>query len=292
MTQTLEMPSSPRTETVPSDKEVVIDCQDVSKHFYEPVEGSRSWRNLFLGERRLIRAVNQVSFRVYRGEIFGLLGSNGSGKSTMIRLIATLLFPDEGKLTVFGKDVVRHQHEVRRRINRVSVEASFFKKLSSVENLRYTARLYGLSAEEGERRALKILRRLGISERKSRVPLENLSRGMQQKVAIARALMTDPELVLLDEPTTGLDPKSKRDVQEFLLEVKKSGQTTMILTSHDMDEAEKLCDRIAIISKGSLIALDTPEGLKRQTGASTMEEVFFRCTGMEWEDALADEDDE
>lgn len=292
MTQTLEMPSLPKTETASSDKELVIDCRGVSKHFFEPVEGSRSWRNLFLGERRLIRAVNQVSFQVYRGEIFGLLGSNGSGKSTMIRLIATLLFPDAGQLTVFGKDVVRYQQEVRRRINRVSVEASFFKKLSSLENLRYTARLYGLSAEEGERRALEILRRLGISSQKARVSLENLSRGMQQKVAIARALMTDPELVLLDEPTTGLDPKSKRDVQEFLLEVKKGGQTTMILTSHDMDEAEKLCDRIAIINKGSLIALDTPKGLKRKTGASTMEEVFFRYTGTEWEDALADEDDE
>lgn len=271
-------------------EDVAISCQHVHKQFVETVEGSRRWSNWFRGERRVVKAVDDVSFTVQRGEIFGLLGPNGSGKSTLIRLLSTLLFPDSGTLTIFGKDVVRHQHEVRRWINRVSVEASFFKKLSAMENLRYAARLYGLSVGEGEKRAVRILRRLGIRENKMHTPLENLSRGMQQKVAIARALMTSPVLILLDEPTTGLDPKSKRDVQEYVREVMQTHDATIILTTHDMEEAESLCDRIAIIDQGRIIALDTPDGLKRRVGTDSMETVFFELTGKDWEEALADED--
>jgi ABC-2 type transport system ATP-binding protein len=260
-----------------------IVCDKVSKTFFEEVERSRSWRNLFRGEKKLVKAVDQVSFEVEKGEIFGILGPNGSGKSTLIRMISTLLFPDEGKLSIFGLDVEEHQREVRRLINRVSVEASFFKKLSAVENLRYAARLYGLPAKQGEEIALNILKRLDIPREKAISPLENLSRGMQQKVAIARALMTAPVLVLLDEPTTGLDPKSKKDVQEFVLEMQKDHQSTIILTSHDMDEVERLCTRIAIIDRGRFVAMDTPEGLKRRVGSNaTMEEVFFHLTGKDW----------
>ncbi|BCU80352.1 daunorubicin resistance protein DrrA family ABC transporter ATP-binding protein [Polycladomyces abyssicola] len=273
-----------------SEDDVAIHCQHVNKEFVETVEGSRRWSNWFRGERRVVKAVDDVSFKVQRGEIFGLLGPNGSGKSTLIRLLSTLLFPDSGTVTIFGKDVVRHQHEVRRWINRVSVEASFFKKLSAMENLRYAARLYGLPVDEGEKRAMEILRRLGIRKNKVHTPLENLSRGMQQKVAIARALMTSPVLILLDEPTTGLDPKSKRDVQRYIKEVMQTHDATIFLTTHDMEEAESLCDRIAIIDQGRIVALDTPDGLKRLVGADSMETVFFELTGKDWEEALADED--
>ncbi|MBH8598816.1 ABC transporter ATP-binding protein [Thermoactinomyces sp. CICC 10521] len=281
-----------KTENHSSASQVAVECRDVCKSFYEEIKDSRSWKNLFLGKKREVKAVHQISFQIRRNEVFGLLGPNGSGKSTLIRLLSTLLFPDRGQLTIFGHDVVRDQRQVRRFINRVSVEASFFKKLSAIENLRYAARIYGLNTSEGERKALSILRRLGMNEDKAQTSLENLSRGMQQKVAIARALMTSPTLLLLDEPTTGLDPKSKRDVQEYVEEVMETHDATIILTTHDMDEAERLCDRIAIIDHGKIVAMDTAEGLKKQIGTASMEEVFFRFTGKSWEDVLADENTE
>ncbi|MFC7442702.1 ABC transporter ATP-binding protein [Laceyella putida] len=272
-------------------QEIAIRCEDVCKIFHEPIKGSRSLKNFFLGKNREIKAVDHVSFHVYRREVFGLLGPNGSGKSTLIRLLSTLLYPDSGTLTIFGHDVIKEQQAVRRLINRVSVEAAFFKKLSSLENLRYAARLYGMSPHEGQEKALAILNRLGMKPDKALTSLENLSRGMQQKVAIARALMTSPTLVLLDEPTTGLDPKSKRDVQEYVEEVMSSHDATIILTTHDMDEAERLCDRIAIIDNGKIVALDTAAELRRQVGADSLEEVFFQLTGKSWEDVQADEMD-
>lgn len=271
---------------------IAIHCREACKTFDEPIKGSRRWNNWFLGEHRKIKAVDRVSFDVYRGEVFGLLGPNGSGKSTLIRLLSTLLVPDSGEIRIFDYDLKDHPYEIRRFINRVSVEASFFKKLSAMENLRYAARLYGLPKEEWQAKATRILRRLGINEEKSLTSLENLSRGMQQKVAIARALMTSPTLILLDEPTTGLDPKSKRDVQEYVEEVMASHDATIILTTHDMDEAERLCDRIAIIADGKIVALDTAEALKKQADVNTLEEAFFQYTGKSWEDVLADENHE
>ncbi|MFI5274551.1 MAG: ABC transporter ATP-binding protein, partial [Ktedonobacterales bacterium] len=165
-------------------------------------------------KRKLVRAVDDVSLTIHRREIMGVLGSNGSGKSTLIRLISTLLLPDEGSVLVFGHDVVREERAVQRLINRVSVEAAFFRKLSPMENLLYSTRLYGVPAREARRQINAILARLGIKHDRINRPLEHMSRGMQQKVAIARAFLTAPILLLLDEPTTGLDPRSKRDVQE------------------------------------------------------------------------------
>ncbi|MDQ7793222.1 MAG: ABC transporter ATP-binding protein [bacterium] len=231
-----------------------------------------------------IRAVNDVSFEVRRGEIFGILGPNGSGKSTLIRLVATLLLPDAGRVTVFGMDVVKERRAVRHLINRVSVEAAFFKKLSALENLRYAARLYGLPPREGTEHALVILERLGFDRRKAFGSLENLSRGMQQKVAVARALFTSPVLLLLDEPTTGLDPRSKREVQEFVLEVRATHDTTVILTSHDMAEADRLCDRLAFIDEGRFVTEGRPAVLKEEycrlrPDGATLEDIFLDVTG-------------
>lgn len=229
-------------------------------------------------------AVNHVSFDVARGEIFGVLGPNGSGKSTLIRLIATLLIPDGGQITVFGHDTVRQPMDVQRLINRVSVEASFFKKLSPMENLLYGARLYGVSGNEARKQSRSILVRLGLEEKAIYQPMEEMSRGMQQKVAIARAFLTHPILLLLDEPTTGLDPRSKREVQAFVRELRDQHDATILLTTHDMVEADTLCDRIAIINGGDVVALDTPENLKRLVPAPngqlpTLEEVFLQLTG-------------
>ncbi len=228
-------------------------------------------------------AVDHVSLAIQRGEIFGVLGPNGSGKSTLIRLIATLLIPDGGRITVFGHDVVENPRAAQRMINRVSVEASFFKKLSPMENLIYGARLYGMPASETRKRVVEILTRLGLEQKSIFQPMEEMSRGMQQKVAIARSLLSNPSLLLLDEPTTGLDPRSKREVQTFVRELRAAQNTTILLTTHDMHEAEALCDRIAIIDGGKIVALDTPENLKKlisQNGhLPTLEDVFLELTG-------------
>jgi ABC-2 type transport system ATP-binding protein len=229
-------------------------------------------------------AVDHVNFHVEKGEIFGVLGPNGGGKSTLIRLIATLLIPDEGHIEVFGHDVIEDPMAAQRMLNRVSVEASFFKKLSPMENLLYGARLYGVKGSEIKEQVHIILERLDIPPKNINRPMEEMSRGMQQKVAIARALLSTPKLLLLDEPTTGLDPRSKREVQIFIRELRDSHNTTIVLTTHDMVEADKLCDRIAIMDSGKIVALDTPENLKSLAPGSngqipTLEEVFLELTG-------------
>jgi ABC-2 type transport system ATP-binding protein len=242
----------------------------------------------------IVPAVTDVSFAVARNEIFGILGANGSGKSTLIRMMSTLLIPDEGRITVFGLDVRRDEAKVKTLINRVSVEASFFKKLSPLENLAYALRLYGRSGAGVRDEMLATLERLGIEEKKARQPLEELSRGMQQKVAIARAFLTSPVLLLLDEPTTGLDPRSKLDVQAFVRQLRDEHDATILLCTHDMHEAEALCERMAVIDKGRLAALDTVDGLKSRFGREmgtpdpTLEDVFIHLTGR----SLADDAEE
>src|SRR6185312_12130456 len=201
-----------------------------SKRFVKS-KGSRwPWSDPKKHGQKIIRAVDDITLLVPRREIFGVLGSNGSGKSTLIRLISTLLLPDEGKVEVFGHDVEREARTVQRLINRVSVEAAFFRKLSPMENLLYSARLYGLTGGQARPMILSILTRLGIKRDRITQPLENMSRGMQQKVAIARAFLTAPILLLLDEPTTGLDPRSKQDVQVFIRELRDTHDATILLT--------------------------------------------------------------
>ena len=236
------------------------------------------------GESGLTIAVNHLSFDIHHGEIFGVLGPNGSGKSTLIRLMSTLLLPDAGTITIFGYDVEDESMAVQQRINRVSVEASFFKKLSPMENLLYGARLYGLEGKEVRRQVNAILERLSIPKKNVNQPMDQMSRGMQQKIAVARALLSSPMLLLLDEPTTGLDPRSKMEVQTFVRELRDEHDTTILLTTHDMEEADKLCDRIAILDNGNIVALDTPRALKamvpqRNGHAPTLEDVFLELTG-------------
>jgi len=236
------------------------------------------------GHKRETIAVNHVSFEVRQGEIFGVLGPNGSGKSTLIRLMATLLLPDDGQLQIFGYDVVRSPLEVQRIINRVSVEASFFKKLSPMENLMYGARLYGMPGGETKKQVVEILTRLGLEKHSIYAPMEEMSRGMQQKVAIARALLSKPKVLLLDEPTTGLDPRSKLEVQDVVRELRDEWGATILLTTHDMKEADILCDRVAIMDKGNVVAMDTPNELKKlvpqKNGTEpTLEDVFLELTG-------------
>ena len=224
-----------------------------------------------------VAALRRVTLRVTRGEIYGVVGSNGSGKSTLARIVTTLLTPDAGYARVFGLDVEREVGEVRRRLNRVSVDASFFKKLSPLENLIFSARLYDLPPRIAEPRVRQILQRLGISGDPLMRPVEQMSRGMQQKVAVARAFLTDPVLLVLDEPTTGLDPASKRDVQAFIREVRASHDATVLLMSHDMDEIARLCDRMAVLDDGRIVAEGTPASLAAP--GESLEDAFIRLTG-------------
>jgi ABC-2 type transport system ATP-binding protein len=241
-------------------------------------------------------AIEDVSLRLERGRIHGILGANGSGKSTLIRLVSGLLTLDEGRVEVFGHDLAREEMAVKRLINRVSVDAAFFKKLSPMENLLFAARLYGLDARRSKVAAIAILRRLGIAENRLGRPMEQMSRGMQQKVAIARALLTSPTLLLLDEPTTGLDPRSKLDVQAFIEETNRTHGATIVLTTHDLAEAERLCDRITILDGGRVVAEDTPDGLKRLVAEQhgqppTLEAVFMTFTGRSLDEDVETDDD-
>jgi ABC-2 type transport system ATP-binding protein len=255
-------------------------------------------KRFVIGRRkRVVRAVDDVSLTVERGEVYGLLGANGGGKSTLIRLVSTLLTLDAGRIEVFGHDVERDELVVRRHINRVSVDAAFFKKLSAHENLIYAARLYGLDARASKARAESILSRLGIARSRLGRPLEEMSRGMQQKVAIARAILTSPAMLLLDEPTTGLDPRSKLDVQAFVEELRDEHETTVLLTTHDLSEADRLCDRLGIIDSGRLVAEDTPAGLRERVAREhglppTLESVFMTWAGRSLDDDVEDEEPE
>ena len=248
-------------------------------------------------KRKPVTAISNVSLRLERGEIHGILGANGSGKSTLIRLVSGLLTLDEGRVEVFGHDIVREEMAVKRLINRVSVDAAFFKKLSPMENLVFAARLYGKDARLAKREAIEILGRLGIAEKRVGRPVEQMSRGMQQKVAIARALLTSPALLLLDEPTTGLDPRSKLDVQSFIEELRATHDASIVLTTHDLAEAERLCHRITVLDAGRVVAEETPLGLiadeARRTGkAATLHDVFMTYTGRSLDDDVEEDADD
>jgi ABC-2 type transport system ATP-binding protein len=190
---------------------------------------------------------------------------------------------------VFGIDVADNPRAVQRLVNRVSVEASFFKRMSPVENLSYSARFYGLGPRDTRARIPEILAMVGFPPERSREPMEDLSRGMQQKIALARALLTAPVLLLLDEPTTGLDPRSKLEVQAFIRTLRERHDSTILLCTHDMAEAEALADRIGILHRGELLCLESAEEIRRRYGADTLEQAFLNATGRSFEDEPEDE---
>ena len=237
-------------------------------------------------------ALADVTFTIARGECVAILGQNGSGKSTLVRLLSTLLIDDGGEARVFGHDVDREASTIRRLVNRVSVEASFFKKMSASENLSYAARFYGMTPRQTRTGVPEILGKVGFPPERRNEAMENLSRGMQQKVALARALLTSPVLLLLDEPTTGLDPRSKLEVQEFIRDVRAEHDATILLCTHDMAEAETLADRIGILDRGRLLFLEPVGDVKRRFGVETLEEAFFAATGRTFEDEKSEDDEE
>jgi ABC-2 type transport system ATP-binding protein len=273
-----------------------LEVNDVTKVFGNGLKARIAHRRRSQSSGRGPRAALEgVSFAVAEGEIYGVLGANGSGKSTLIRILSTLLRPDRGSVHIFGVDAVAKAAAVRPLINRVSVDPSFFKPMSALENLLFFGRAYGLSGPEVRQSSAAILRRLGVSDEQAREPMLHLSRGQQQKVAVARAFLSSPRLMLLDEPTTGLDPRSKREVQGFIAEVRRDAKVTILLTTHDMDEAEQLCGRIGFLSGGRLVAEGTPMELRRQVAGGRpveevdMEAVFIELTGRRIEE---DEDED
>jgi ABC-2 type transport system ATP-binding protein len=265
---------------------VAVDVRGLEKVFLR-TDGRRGF---LLPRRRRAPALKGVTFTIDRGECVAILGQNGSGKSTLVRLLSTLLLHDGGSATIFGHDAFTESRAVRRLVNRVSVEASFFKKMSAVENLGYAARFYGMTGRETKAKLPEILRRVGFPADRSQEPMENLSRGMQQKVALARALLTAPVLLLLDEPTTGLDPRSKQEVQTFIREIRQAHDATILLCTHDLAEAELLADRVGILDRGELLCLEPVDELKRRFGAETLEEAFFAATGRSFEDEQEEAD--
>ena len=243
--------------------------------------------------RKRRAAVEGVTFAMERGECVAILGQNGSGKSTLVRLLSTLLLHDGGSARVFGHDVFAEPRPVRKLVNRVSVEASFFKKMSAGENLHYAARYYGMGPRETRVKIPAILEKVGFPPDRRTEPMENLSRGMQQKVALARALLTSPVLLLLDEPTTGLDPRSKLEVQEFIREVRRTHDSTILLCTHDLAEAEALADRVGVLDRGRLLFLEPVPQILQRFGVATLELAFFKATGRAFEaETEPDDDDE
>lgn len=258
-----------------------VELHRVSKGFPRSrrVAGTPWWRR---SRERLI-ALRPLDLRVEAGATLGVIGPNGSGKSTLVRILATLILPDSGRARVFGHDVVRDALAVRRHVNRVSVEAAFFKELSPWENLAFAARLYGDDGVGLRSRVEEVLGRLGLPRDSVARPLRHLSRGQQQKVAIARSLLTSPALLLMDEPTTGLDPRSKREVQSLLRELRGDRAITTLLCTHDLDEAEILCDRVVLMDQGAVLADGTPELL------GSLEGLFFRLSGRAMSEADQEE---
>jgi ABC-2 type transport system ATP-binding protein len=219
-----------------------------------------------------IEAVRGVSFAIEPGELFGLLGPNGAGKTTTIKMLITLLLPTSGSARVLGLDVVKHPREVRKRIGYVfGGERGVYERLSGYDNLRYFAELYGVPPREQRQRIEDLLEMVGLKGREHE-RAEGYSRGMKQRLHVARGLLHDPEVIFLDEPTIGLDPVGARDVRSTIASLTAAGKT-VLLTTHYMFEADTLCDRIAVISKGSIVAEGTPADLKRGVADGTVVEV-------------------
>src|SRR5512147_2229519 len=234
-------------------------------------------------------AVAGVSFKVEAGEIFGLLGPNGAGKSTLIRMLVTLLPPTSGSAAINGFDVVKKADDVRRSIGVIPQAMTSDLELTVEENLIIFAKLYGVPRAKRNKLIAELLAAVELTQWADK-PVKNLSGGMRRRVEIARGLVHDPRILFLDEPTTGLDPVSRAAVWQMLRAIKAARDLTILITTHYMDEADKACDRIAIVDHGELKALDTPQALKASVGIDnpSLDDVFVHYTGRDLRDGLQD----
>lgn len=235
----------------------VVSVDNLS-HSYAPARGQK--------ERRV--ALKDLTFRVQEGELFCFLGPNGSGKSTLFRILSTFLTPAEGRVSLLGFDVREARMEIRRRIGVVFQSPSLDKKLTARENLLHQGHLYGLRGVQLEERIRAMLSETGVLDRMNDL-VEELSGGMQRRVELAKALLHKPRLLILDEPSTGLDPGARMSFGEFLADMRKREDVTVLLTTHILDEAER-CDRIAILDQGTLVGLGEPKELKKEIGGDVV----------------------
>jgi ABC-2 type transport system ATP-binding protein len=216
-------------------------------------------------------AVNSINLKVRKGELFGFLGPNGAGKTTTIKVLTTLLSPTDGEAFVAGCDVKSESASVRSRIGVVPQEFALFNELTPMENLWYIGELFGMEKNDIRKRSEELLKEVGLFEKKD-VPAEGFSGGMKQRLSVAAGLLHTPEILFMDEPTTGLDPQSRISIRELTKELNSSG-ITIIYTTHDMEEADKLCQRIAIINQGKIMAEGTPNELKERYGGGQRIEI-------------------
>ncbi len=244
-----------------------IECAELRRVF-------RSRR--LTGQVEEVVALDSLSLQVRPGEVYGVLGPNGAGKTTAIRIFSTLLIPTAGSAHVMGHDVVKAAGEVRRRIGLIlGGERGLYERLTGRQNLQYFASLYLMSPRRGGERADAALEEVGLTHAADR-RVEQYSRGMRQRLHVARGLLPDPDVIFMDEPTIGLDPEAAQDFRRLVPELRERGKT-VLLTTHYMLEADVLCERIAVIDHGRLVALDTPEGLKRRFGQGQVTEATLRA---------------
>ena len=238
-----------------------IVATDLSKFFKFSKQGKKDKKNKYsINENNLILAVDKISFEVKNGEIFGFLGPNGAGKTTTIRMMTGVLKPTEGTIQIFGENIWKHPNRVKQIIGNVPEMANVYFDLTGLQNLTFIGEIYGIPKKERITRAENLLKKFELFERRHS-KAKKYSKGMKQRLLLCMALMSDPKILVLDEPTSGLDVQSARIIKQLIKEYNKMGMT-IFMTTHDMDVANELCDRIAIINKGKIIGLDSPENLR------------------------------
>jgi len=238
----------------------VIRVENLSKHFPDP-------------KRCAIRAVDGVSFECEPGQVFGLLGVNGAGKTTLLRMLSTVITPTSGSAFVGGHDILREPEQVRRSIGFLSTTTALYARLTAREMIRYIGSLYGIGGPELDRRTDEVIALLEIAPFADRL-CDKLSTGQRQRVSLARTVLHDPPVMFFDEPTAGLDVLAGQTIIEFIESQRDAGKT-IVFSTHVMSEAERLCDRIAVIHSGKIAAIGTMEDLRRRTGRTVLEEVFL-----------------
>ncbi len=242
----------------------------------------RNLTKVFMARRMKITAVDHVNFEIYKGEIFGMIGPNGAGKSTTFAMLTTLVKPTGGSIQVAGLDVNRDAEKIRGIIGVVPQQHSLYPDLTARENLELMGNLYDVPKKIMEKRIKYYLKLVNLETHADRFT-GGFSGGMKQRLSVISAVIHDPEIIFWDEPTTGLDPQTRQAIWKLAVKFNKEGKT-LIFTTHYMDEADKLCNRVAIMNAGKLMALDNPENLKKTSSSTSLEEVFIHLTGEEIRD--------
>jgi ABC-2 type transport system ATP-binding protein len=242
-------------------KEMIIRVSDLTKCYGE------------------ILAVDNINFEVAKGEVFGFLGPNGAGKTTTIRMLAGLSKPTDGKASILGFDINSQIVQIKKHIGVVPEISNLYDELSGFDNLLFMAQLYGVARSQRKKRTEELLKTFRLYDRKDS-PFRTFSRGMKRSLIIAAALIHKPQLLFLDEPTVGLDVIAARSLRNLISNLRRQGMT-IFLTTHYLEEADLLCDRVAVIVKGRLLTMDTPENLKIKTETRSLEEAFMKITGLE-----------